>query len=315
MSTKVFVAGSTGALGQPLIQQLVVKGYEVYGLTRQTGRGQVLEQLGAQPVVADVFDANGLETALRKVAPTYVVHALTALPKNGPMSPSDLDGTNRLRSEGTTHLLRAAIAAGAKRLAAESFFSIYGYANPQPALKTEETSIPATQPKAWLLGIIEALRSMESQLLTATRAGQIEAMPLRYGMFYGNEVVSTQALNKMLKNRMVPLLADAHGLVSPIHIQDAASATIAALENGVAGSVYNIVDDEPVNMNTFLSYQAQVNSLPKPWTAPGWLLNLVAPALVPFFNAALALSNAKAKRELNWQLRYPTYRQGLTPAI
>ncbi len=313
MSTKVFVAGSTGALGQPLIKQLAARGYTVYGLTRVAERKVLLESWGAQAVVADVLDSTALEGALRKVAPAYVVHALTALPKGGPLYPSQLQATNLLRTRGTANLLQAAIAAGAKRLTAESFLGIYGYANPEPAIKTETALIPTVQPQAWQLGVIDALRSMEEQLLTATRQGLIEAMPLRYGMFYGEADASSHAINQIFKRRLLPICAGAQGKISPIQIDDGANATIAALEKGQPGSIYNIVDDMPVNMNDFLEYQAAVNGAPKPWPAPGWLLNLMAPAAAPFFNASLALSNAKAKRELGWQVRYPTYREGLRP--
>jgi len=309
---KVFIAGATGALGLPLVRALVQRGHEVIGMTRSTDKQPLLKRLGARAVVADALDAAGLAQAVREAAPTHVVHLLTALPKNGPMRAADLAATNALRITGTANLLEAAIAAGVQRIVGESFTTVYGYGNQGVQAWAEEDGLPPIrETDARLRATVEALRSLEAQLLSANQQGRIEAIVLRYGMIYGPESASTRSMLQMLRKRRLPLIRDADALASWIHIDDAATATVAALERGRPGAIYNIVDDEPVSFNQFVRTAAQAIGAPQPYALPRWLLSLLSPLMVATLTNRLPLANTRAKRELGWRLQFPGYRQGL----
>src|SRR5262245_20828714 len=308
---KVFIAGATGALGAPLARELVARGHEVVGLTRWPEKRALIEQLGASAAVADALDAPELERVVRAAAPTHVVHMLTALPKNGPMRPSDIIATNELRVRGTANLLQAAIAAGAQRIIGESFSAIYGYSDRGERPLGEDAALNQPEADPGLRAVVEALRSLESQLLEANRSGQIEAIVLRYGLTYGPENASTQYILKILRKRQLPILRNGRGLASFVHIDDAASATIAALERGQRGTIYNIVDSEPVGFNDYLRAAAQAIGARRPLALPAWLLRLAAPMAATMMSSRLPLSNARARSELGWRPRYPSYREGL----
>jgi nucleoside-diphosphate-sugar epimerase len=308
---KVFIAGSTGALGLPLVRELVARGHEVIGLTRSPAKRSLLENMGARAVVADVFDAAELESAVRAAAPTHVVQMLNALPKSGPLRAADIATTNELRITGTANLLRAAVAAGARRIVGESFSAAYGYGDLGERPRDEDDLPPVREADTGLRAVVEALRSLEDQLLAANAQGTIEAIVLRYGMTYGPENASTLSMLGMLRKRRLPLVRGAEGLGSFVHIEDVATATIAALERGRPGAIYNIVDDEPVSLNEYLSAMAQASGAPRPLAAPRWLLRLVAPLAAKIALARQPLSNARARRELDWRPRYPSYREGL----
>src|SRR5262245_11467221 len=232
---KVFIAGATGALGLPLARELVARGHEVIGLTRSTARRQLLEAVGVRAAVADVFDGPALERAIREAAPTHVVHMLSALPKNGPLRTADIAATNELRIVGTANLLRAAVAAGAWRIVGESFSAVYGYGDLGDRPRDEDDLPPVREADPGARAVVEALRSLEDQLLAANAQGAIEAVVLRYGMTYGPENASTLYMIDMLRKRWLPLLRGAQGIGSFVHIGDAATATIAALERGRPG--------------------------------------------------------------------------------
>ncbi|HEU5098650.1 MAG TPA: NAD(P)-dependent oxidoreductase [Roseiflexaceae bacterium] len=308
---QVFVAGATGALGIPVLRQLIARGHDVVGMTRSNAKRALIEHLGARAVVADALDARALAQAVREAAPTHVLQLLTALPKNGPMRAADIAATNQLWIEGTANLLQAAIAAGAKRLVGESFVTVYGYGDlgVRPRAEDELPPLPDLDPS--LRAVVEALRSLEQQLQHANQQQQIETIILRYGMFYGAESASTRYMVGELRKRRVPLVGGARGLASLIHIEDAAAATVAALERGEPGAIYNIADDEPVDFNEFLAAAAATVGAPRPFALPGWLLRLVAPMLVDTVSARLPISNARACRELEWRPRFPSYREGL----
>jgi nucleoside-diphosphate-sugar epimerase len=308
---KVFIAGSTGALGLPLVRELLARGHEVIGLTRSLSKRSLLENMGAQAVIADVFDAPELERAVRAAAPTHVVHMLSALPKNGPLRVADVAATNELRIAGTANLLRAAVAAGARRIVGESFTAVYGYGDLGVRPRGEDDLPPVRETDAGMRAVVEALRSLEEQLVAADAQGTIEAVVLRYGMTYGPENASTLAMIEMLRKRRLPLVRGAKGIGSFIHTEDVATATIAALERGRRGAIYNIVDDEPVALNDYLSALAQAIGAPRPLVAPRWLVRLAAPLAANIALARQPLSNARARRELGWQPRYPSYHEGL----
>lgn len=294
----VFVAGGSGTIGVPLVRALVVAGHHVVATTRSPEKGAMIRTLGATPVVVDALDGAALELAVRTASPTHVIHELTALPKAGPRRASDLDPTNRLRDEGTRHLLRAAVAAGAERIIAGSFA-------PLGAVLQMTTAAAGVDPG------VQAVESMETQILDAAGRGAIQGIVLRYGLFYGPDSASTDEMIALVRRRRLPTLRHDRGQLPYIHLDDAVSATIAALDHGFSGSVYDIVDDHPTSFSEMIGEMADVAGAPRPFTVPHWVLRLVAPYMARILTLQVPLSNAKARRELGWAPRYPTYREGL----
>lgn len=312
---KVFVAGATGTLGAPLVRALVSRKHEVVGLTRSPEKRRVLEQLGAGVAVADALDARGLEQAVCAARPDCVFHLLTAIPKNAPLRAAHMKATNELRTTGTTNLLRAAVAAGAKRIVAESMIFAYGFGDHGAGLKSEADALQKSEPQGWLQEIVDALRSLEDQLLAASGRGLIEAIPLRYGLFYGSPSPSTEYMVKMLRRRLLPTAKGAQGVASWIHLEDAVSASVAAMEHGSAGEIYNIVDDEPVGMNEWILDAARALDAPAPFSIPLRLIRLLMPYMAVVFDTRLPVSNRKAKNDLGWRLRYPNYQEGMQEVV
>jgi len=299
---KVFVAGGTGAIGMPLVHALVAGGHEVWATTRSADKQSAIRGAGAAPVVVDALDAAALEKAVREAAPTHVVHELTALPKTGPRRASDLEPTNRLRDEGTRNLLQAAIAAGARRIVGGSFALL-------------ASAPPVEGPDADVDRAVAALRSMESQILAAARVDSIEGIVLRYGLFYGPGNPATDELIAMARKRWLPRVRNDGGQLPYIHVDDAVAATMAALEHGPSGSVYDIVDDHPASFSEMVTELAHVAGAPRPLTVPGWLVRVAAPYMARLFTLRLQLSNVAARRELGWAPRYASYREGLRQTI
>lgn len=294
----VFVAGGTGTLGVPLVRALVMAGHHVVASTRTPDKQGLLHALGATPVVVDAFDIAALKRILREAAPEQVIHQLTALPKTGVRRASDVEPTNRLRDEGTRNLLDAAIEAGARRFIGGSF-AILGAAGDGTG----------SSDRAAL-----AVRSMETQILDAARTGAIEGIVLRYGLFYGPGNPATQELVRQVRKRLLPTLRNDNGRLPFIHLDDAVSATVLALERGSSGSILNIVDDRPSSFGEMVTELARLAGAPRPFSLPGWLLRLLAPYAARMLALRLTLSNADARRELGWAPRYPSYRDGL-PAV
>jgi nucleoside-diphosphate-sugar epimerase len=292
----VFIAGGTGAIGVPLIRELVAAGHHVSASTRSTANASRLQSLGATPVIVDALDADALSRAVAAARPTHVVHELTALPKGGPRSARDLDATNRLRTEGTRNLIAASTAAGATRLVAGSFALIGG----------KKQGVPADVAEA-----AAAVDSMETQVLDASRSGAIEGVVLRYGLFYGPEAASTLEMIAMAKRRMLPAIRGDRSLLPCIHVDDAARATVAALDRGPAGRSYDIVDDEPVSFSEIVRALAEAAGAPRPIAVPLWLPRLVAPYMARMISLQLPLSNQKARADLGWRPSFPTIREGL----
>ena len=305
---KIFIAGATGTLGLPLVRALVAQNHQVTGLTRSAEKRHTLEQLGAAAAVADALDSEALEGAVRSASPDCVFHLLTAIPKNA-FRASAMKQTNVLRTTGTANLLRASIAAGVKRIVAESMIFAYGFGDHGVGAKTEADVLRKREPESWLQATVDALRSLEEQLLVANEQKLIESVVLRYGLLYGSG--PTEDMVKMLRWRMVPTAKGARGVASFIHIEDAVNATIAAMEEGRAGQIYNIVDDEPVRMNEWLTNAAHTLNAKPPFSVPLWLLRLLMPYMAVIFETRLPISNRKAKDELSWQLQYQSYREGL----
>jgi 2-alkyl-3-oxoalkanoate reductase len=292
----VFVAGGSGTIGVPLVRALVAAGHQVSALTRSAGKQAELRALGARPVVADALDRQSLIAAVAATHPAAVIHQLTALPKDAPRRPSDLDATNRLRIDGTRNLLDAAIRAQARRFLAGSFALL----SPRGPSGSDADDAAAA-----------AVRSMETQVLDATRAGSIEGIILRYGLFYGLEAPSTQAMIEMVRKRRLPVVRHDAGQLPVIHLDDAVSATVRALELAPTGAIYDIVDDRAVSLTEFADALAEYTGSPKPLRVPAWLPRLISPYMARVTSARMALSNAKAKTELGWQPKYPTMRDGV----
>ena len=295
----VFLAGGSGAIGVPLVRALVAAGHQVTASTRSTANAEMLRSLGATPTIVDALDAGALTRAVVAAHPTHVVHQLTALPKGGPKSARDLESTNRLRVDGTRNLIAAAVAAGATRIVGGSFALIGG----------RTFGVPADVEAA-----AAAVDSMESQILDASRSGAIDGVVLRYGLFYGPEAASTVEMIAMAKRRMLPVIRGDRSLLPCIHVADAASATVAALDRAPAGSTYDIVDDEPVSFSEIVRAVAGSAGAPKPIAVPAWLPRLVAPYLARMISLRLPLSNARARAELGWRPSFPTIHDGLPQA-
>lgn len=304
---KVFVAGASGAIGRPLVRQLLAAGHEVTGMTRREERADEIRAAGASAAVCDAFDAPALEAAVREASPEAVVHLLTALP--GRIDYRDKEAlapTNRVRSEGTRNLLAAAKAAGARRLVAESV--AFFYAPEGDRVKDEEEPLFLDAPPPFGEGA-KALAGLERQVLEAEG---IEGLVLRYGWLYGpgTYYAADGSLTEDAHKRKAPIVGKGTGIFSFVHVEDAASATVAAVERGAPGA-YNVVDDEPAPMSEWAPAFATAVGAKKPFRVPTWIARLAAGKGAATMSTELrGASNAKAKRELGWQPRYPSWRQG-----
>ncbi|MBL8209945.1 MAG: NAD(P)-dependent oxidoreductase [Bryobacterales bacterium] len=292
---RIFLAGAGGTLGIPLLRQLITDGHEVTAMTRSSAKRGVLETMGARPVVVDVFDATALRDAVAKAKPEVVVNLLTALPAAGPLRYSHLEPTNRLRTEGARNLLEAAAAGEARRMVAESFAS----------------AVVELSPGHPMQPTIDALHSLEAQHAEASRAGRMETVVLRYGLFYGPGVPSTRDLIHNLRMGRMALPKNTPGRASWVHVHDAVSATVAAISRReLPKSLYDIADDEPLTMREAMGTAAGVLGLRPPRTLPEWLFRLLAPVPAAFTWCSMVLDNRDAKRDLEWLPLYPNQAAG-----
>ncbi|MCR3721754.1 MULTISPECIES: NAD-dependent epimerase/dehydratase family protein [Prauserella salsuginis group] len=302
---RILLAGATGAIGRRLVPQLLAAGHSVLGLTRCAHGATQLGAAGADAVRADVLDGEGLLAALAGCHADAVIHQATAI-EGVPLRHRDLHATDRLRDRGTTNLLRAAELVGAHRFLTQSFFLGYGYRDHGDDLITEDSPFAEATGHRAFDQHMDSMRSNEHQALNT--AG-IDGIALRYGMFYGPEPATWRMATLVARRRLpVPLPS---GTTSLIHIDDAASATVAALERGHAGEAYNVVDDRPVDFAHYVAAIADHVHAPAPPQIPGWLLMPVPYMRALMVATRIGLSNAKAKRELGWTPHYPSYREGL----
>jgi nucleoside-diphosphate-sugar epimerase len=309
---RVFVAGASGAIGRSLVPQLLAAGHDVTGMTRREEAATQIRGAGAAAVVCDVFDAKALEAALREASPEVVVHALTALPPRIDYRSKDdpLAATNRVRTEGTANLIAAAKAAGAQRLVVESV--AFFYAPEGDWVKGEEAPLFLDVP-APFGNAVKALTELERQV---SAIEGIEALILRYGWLYGPGTYFDRdgSQTEDVRKRRAPLVGKGTGTFSFLQVEDAASATVAAVELGAPG-VYNVVDDEPAPYHVWLPVFAEEIGAKPPRSVPVWLARLIAgPAAEAMAIELRGASNAKAKRELGWRPRYPSWRQGFSDA-
>jgi 2-alkyl-3-oxoalkanoate reductase len=302
---RVFVAGASGAIGSRLVPQLIEAGHEVIGTYRSPGNAERVRALGAEPVALDLLDARAVRKAVLEAEPDAIVHQATALADVRFSRNFDrtFAQTNRIRTEGTDALLAAAREAGVSRVVAQSFASAR-YAREGGPVKTEDdpldpSPVPATR------ATNAAMRHLDEAV---TGAG---ATALRYGGFYG---AANDGLIEPVRKRQFPIVGDGGGVSSFIHLDDAAAATVLALEHDRAG-IYNIVDDEPAPVREWLPVLADALGAKPPRHVPRWLARLFAgEAAVMMGTESRGASNAKAKRELGWELRYPSWRQGFAAA-
>jgi nucleoside-diphosphate-sugar epimerase len=297
---RVFVAGASGALGVPLVRMLVGAGHQVIGLTRRPAAAGRLRSLGATAVVADALDRDALLRAVDGLGADAVVHELTALAKP-PVRHSGMEATNRLRTDGTRNLLAAAEVLGARRFVTQSIVFGYGYRDHGDHVLVEDD--PFGRPQGDRCDPHLAAMRINEELTFAAPEG----IALRYGLFYGGDIAEKRPL---LASRKLPVSRG--GVLAWVHHDDAAAATVAALEHGAAGRAYNIVDDRPATWADVFTALARAVGAPDPIHIPAWLFRLMAPYAAAFaVDSTLRASNAKAKADLHWVPRYPDYAAGL----
>jgi nucleoside-diphosphate-sugar epimerase len=307
----VFVAGGTGVVGRRLVPKLVARGHEVTATTTSPDKLQVLRQLGADGVVMDGLDARSVREAVAAARPDTVVHLMTAIAPGHAGNPDfkHLDRwfapTNRLRTEGTDHLLAAVEATGVSHVVAQSYASWNGLRQ-GGWVKTEDDPLDLEAGTA-AAPVVQAVRHLEEAVLDAGGA------VLRYGGLYGPGATDDQV--ELVRRRQFPLVGSGAGHTSWVHVDDAAGATLLAVEQKATG-VFNIVDDEPAPANEWLPYLAETAGAKPPMRVPVWLARLLAGQVaVTMMTEGRGFSNAKAKRELGWQLRYPSWRQGFREGL
>jgi nucleoside-diphosphate-sugar epimerase len=309
---RVFVAGATGEIGKQLVPRLVAAGHEVHGMTRSEAKQAMLDELGAVPVVADALDPDQVAEAVGRARPEVIVHELTAI---GALDMRHFDRdfalTNRLRTEGTDHLLSAGQAVGVRRFVAQSYGAWF-YVRTGGPVKSEEDPLDPTLARE-MRETLAAIGHLEEAVLGAWWT---EGIVLRYGAFYGPGTSMARGGEQfeLVRRRKFPLVGDGGGVWSFIHIADAAEATVAATERGHRG-VYNVVDDDPAPVAEWLPALAQTLGAKKPTRVPRFVGRLFAgEAGMVAMTDARGASNAKAKRELGWRPAHPSWRQGFAAA-
>ena len=311
---KVFVAGGGGAIGRRLVAQLRAGGYDVAAMTRSPSKADALRALGADVAVADALDRASVMKAVMRAEPAVVIHQLTGLAAANSLRNFDATFalTNRLRTEGTDHLLEAARAAGARRFIAQSYGN-WNYERAGTGLKSEEDPFDPSPP-ARQVQTLAAIRYLERAVLGHD---QLEGIALRYANFYGpgTSLALDGEIVRQIRKRALPLIGDGGGVWSFVHVDDAAAATIAAVERARPG-VYNVVDDEPARVSEWLPALAAAVGAKPPRHLPAWLGRLAAGEVgVSMMTQIRGTSNARIKRELGWRPRYATYREGFRTGL
>jgi nucleoside-diphosphate-sugar epimerase len=301
---RVFVAGASGVIGRPLVAQLVAAGHEVTGMTRS--RPQAVEQAGATAVVCDALDAPVLRAAVAAAEPDAVVHQLTSLPPRfEPRDPRLYDATNRVRTEGTRNLVEAADGA---RIVCQSIAFAYR-PHREPRVLDEDAPLFTSAPPPFGAAT-RAVAEMERMVLEAG------GLVLRYGWFYGPGTYfgAGGSMAHDVARRRFPIAGEGSGLFSFVHVDDAAAATVAAVERGAPG-IYNVVDDEPARIRDWVPAYAQAIGARRPLRVPLWLARLIGGKAAAAMSTTLpGASNARAKRELGWEPRWPSWRTGFREA-
>lgn len=310
---KIFLAGATGVVGQRLVPALLAAGHEVVGTSRSAAKAEQLRVAGAQAVVVDALNAAAVRAAVSAAEPDVVIHQLTAIGatdfKNWDQSYA---ATNQLRTRGVDNLLGAALAAGAKRFVAQSYT---GWPNERTgaAPKTEADPLDPHPPAAAAQSHA-AIRYLESAV---TGAVGVAGIVLRFGTLYGAGTAFGPGgeIHQVVGQRKMPIVGGGSGVFSFVHVDDAVSATVAAVERGAPG-IYNVVDDEPAPVAAWLPRLAEVLGAKPPRKVPAWLArSMLGEFGIATMTTQRGSSNAKAKRELGWSLRHPSWRQGFRTAF
>jgi nucleoside-diphosphate-sugar epimerase len=311
---KIFVAGASGAIGRRLVPRLIEQGHEVTGTTRSPGNTDAIARLGAKPVVLDGLDAEAVTRAVVAAAPEVIIHQMTSLA--GPMDLKKFDQhfamTNRLRTEGVDNLIRAGRAAGVRRLIVQSYSGLTNIREGGP-VKTEDDPYDPDPPQ----GMRESFAAFRHLEAVVPAAEGLEGVVLRYGPLYGpgTSLGEGGLYPELMHKRQFPIVGDGSGIWSFIHVDDAASATVAAVERGAPG-IYNIVDDEPAPVAEWLPWLAETVGAKPPRRVPVWLGRLfVGEVGIMMMTQLRGSSNAKAKRELGWAPQWSTWRDGFDKGL
>jgi nucleoside-diphosphate-sugar epimerase len=311
---RILVAGASGAVGRQLVPALVLAGHAVIGTTRTPAKAEAIRQMGAEPVIVDGLDGEAVRAAVIAKQPEVIIHQMTDLADATDLRHFDrvFAVTNQLRTLGTDYLLAAAREVGVRRFIAQSFCG-WTYGRRGAPVKTEADPLDPDPPQE-LRRTLEAIQHLER---TVTGSDQPEGIVLRYGSFYGPDTgMLSQVMIDQLRRRRVPMIGDGGGWWSFIHVADAASATVAAIEHGRAGNIYNIVDDEPAEVSEWLPALAAIVGARPPFHVPTWLGRLLAGEhMVAMMTEARAGSNVKARRELGWQPAHPSWRAGCAEIV
>jgi 2-alkyl-3-oxoalkanoate reductase len=305
---RVLVAGATGVIGQQLVPQLIAAGHQVTATTRSAGKAAGLRAAGADVAVVDGLDGAAVGQAVARAEPEVVMHQMTAI--GGGFDLRHIDRTfaktNELRTTGLDHLLAAAQAAGVRRVIAQSYTGWPNIRTGGP-VKTEDDPLDPDPPPA-MRPTLDAIRYLEHAVMTSP----LEGVALRYGSLYGPG--ASDLFVGTIKRRQVPVIGNGAGIWSFVHVQDAASAAVAALDRGTG--VYNVVDDEPAAVSEWLPVLARAIGARKPFRVPAWLGRLAAgETAVMMMTQARGSSNAKAKRELHWVPAWPSWRDGFARGL
>lgn len=309
---RIFLAGASGVIGGPLVPRLVRDGHEVTAMTRTPAKAEMLRERGAEPAVCDALDAEGLERAMTEAKPDAVIHHLTDLPQavNPRRIEAEFEANDRLRKQGTANIVAAARAAGARRVVAQSV--AFFYAPGSPPVKTEDDPLFADAPPP-IDRSVEALLALEGAV---AQTEAIEGVVLRFGFWYGPGTVYAPggSTAEMVRKRRYPVVGDGGGVFSFVHIDDVVEATVAALD-GPPG-IYNVTDDDPALAREWLPAYAEAIGAPQPRRVPALVARLVAGRFAVYLMTELrGASNEKAKRELGWSPKHPSWRDGFEQAL
>ena len=311
---RIFVAGSTGAVGKLLVPHLVENGHEVVALVRAPQKAKAIEAVGAKVAIADALNKEELTAAITRAGPEVIIHQLTALAGVGNFKKLDDEFTltNRFRTEVTDTMLAAGRLAGTRRFIAQSFCG-WPFAREGGPVKTEQDPLDSNPPASFSK-TLAAIRYLED---TVQRTTDLQALALRYGIFYGpgTGIAKDGLIVELVRKRRLPIVGDGAGVWSFIHIRDAVRATVAAVSRGDPG-IYNVVDDEPAPVSTWLPALAEAVGAKPPHKLPAWLGKLaIGTGGVSMMTTIRGGSNAKAKRELGWQPIYTSWRLGFISGL
>jgi nucleoside-diphosphate-sugar epimerase len=309
---RIFVAGASGVIGRPLLPRLLADGHEVTAMTRTPAKADALRERGVEPVVCDALDPTGLKRAMAAASPQVVIDHLTDLPKaiNPRRAGRDFAATDRLRAEGTANLVAAAREAGARRVVAQSVCFLYAPGGSD--LRREQDPLYLDAPPPFDRSVA-ALAALEREV---TRSEGIDGVVLRFGFWYGPGTAygPDGSIAEMVRKRRYPVVGDGSGVFSLVHLDDVVEATVAGLES--PPGIYNVTDDEPAPARDWLPAYADALGAPPPRRAPKWLARILGGAYSVYAMTQLpGASNEKARHELDWTPRHPSWRQGFRDAL